>query len=224
MHAGVISAQGGCARLRLTGAQIGFEGNERNGVGSSSYDSWFPKTFDFVKSENEYCTDLSWYNTCAMIMFVVGLAYFENVNSVFLFLTLNFVGYWYVEFIGQPTSTHYPTILVNGLTKVWIVMMLSYALYQLAPKYTLKVWKEKSMRYRFAFWGLAYIVPYWMALSINVFSYIPWLVRTSFKYKLFTCDRIWTSVVFNKMIRLMHGRTLFMVSQQFRHHLLCFGI
>ena len=47
IHAGVIGSNGGCALMRYSGEQFAFEGSEQNGVVSMSFQSWFPKSFEF---------------------------------------------------------------------------------------------------------------------------------------------------------------------------------
>jgi len=61
IHAGVISSErGGCSSIWLNGAYSGYQGLERNGIQSTSFNSSFPVSYYFDSNvKGEKCTDRS---------------------------------------------------------------------------------------------------------------------------------------------------------------------
>ena len=163
--------------MRYSGEQFAFDGSEQNGIVSISFNSWFPRNFEFQKTDSVLCTDLSWYILAAMMLFLFGFAWFPKLSPLIMVLGLNTCGYWYVLFFADPPSRDSTALFASSLADVFIVWVATYALYKLAIHLTFADWGLLSLKDRALQWGLCYLIPFWTLVHLNYFSYIPHLVR-----------------------------------------------
>lgn len=163
--------------MTLTGSQIAFSGSDENGVASTEFNSWFPKSFDLSRVSSSNCTDLAWPILVLLCIALFGLAWFRNASGLYILFVLNGCGYWYVVLIGQPMSTNYKDIVANGLAEFSIVLCATYAFYQMTARHTFVHWRVFTRKKRCIFW-LVYLTPYLIGIHLNVIAYLPWLVSS----------------------------------------------
>ena len=72
VHSGVVGQNGGCMRLRLTGASNYFMGSDAHGVASLTFPSWFPKGVIFEPADATLCTDF-WFAILPIVLLLLFL-------------------------------------------------------------------------------------------------------------------------------------------------------
>ena len=182
IHAGAVSPNGGCALLRFTGAETNFESSTMNGISTKARRAWFPKTFDFLSSVNSTtgCTDLSWLVALVVFCLLAGLAGFPQAPSWYLTWATAMLGYVYVVFASDP-RTGVRVTLYRALTDLAILSAICTLLHRLAPVYTWHTWSKWSPGQRTLYWTGFYLVPMYITLHLNWFSFLPWMEAISLK-------------------------------------------
>ncbi|ETV90923.1 hypothetical protein H310_14409 [Aphanomyces invadans] len=151
IHAGVIGTNGGCAMMKYSGSRNSFEGSTANGVTSTSFDSWFPKTFEFKPTaSSSYCTDLSWGILGVGFAACFGLV-FLPMPPVAMVHTLCVWGFFYVAVIAAPDGYDYKVILVRLSTQVFIVVAAVQCWFHWVIQHTFQTFRTSSKPVRLYF-------------------------------------------------------------------------
>ncbi|KAE9126312.1 hypothetical protein PF010_g5305 [Phytophthora fragariae] len=87
VHAGVVGPNGGCAFYRFAAANA-FYSSTANGVTTTEFLSWFPKTIEFKEAFSTHCSDLSWWILSVGFITVTGFGLLPRVRPVIMFYSL----------------------------------------------------------------------------------------------------------------------------------------
>ncbi|KAM0790004.1 hypothetical protein ACM66B_005334 [Microbotryomycetes sp. NB124-2] len=106
IHHGLFgNKKGGCGQLQLVGEFTGYQGGERNGVKSVSFDSTFPSSYRFIDEVNQSgCQDLRdeilGYNVAMSTVF----SFFIRPAPQAFFWTLFCLGFWHIVLVSDPSA------------------------------------------------------------------------------------------------------------------------
>lgn len=104
IHAGYISnTQGGCGVVSLVGEHSNFPSEKRNGISSIGFDSWFPKTFTFLKDTQSQCRDLRWPLLGVSLFFTIILSLFTDSPAVFFPSVFTGI-FFHVALVSDPPN------------------------------------------------------------------------------------------------------------------------
>ncbi|KAL4925147.1 LCCL domain-containing protein [Aspergillus undulatus] len=174
MHAGVIEdSKGGCGILRRTGEQKKFPAEDRNGVTSVEFPSYFPLSFKFDTGESSEdgalsCQDLRW-----------PLFTFSVITSTLLSLVITSPAAWYTSIFfivyfqvalssDPPYSPDYYEIVSTALGRFLPCAFVGFAIYYFCVR--------KTLTDLDAHWDKAilWLGPCWVgALNTDTFDKIP---------------------------------------------------
>ncbi|KAF0687036.1 Aste57867_21197 [Aphanomyces stellatus] len=175
IHAGVMDTNGGCALMRYSGGRNRFVGSTANGVKSQSFNSWFPKTFEFkAPSSAHHCTDLSWWILAVGCVATFGLGVFP-LPPVALVHTLTLWGFVYVAVVTAPVGYDYTAIMLTLSTQFVLVVVFVHCLFHWFIRPTFADFCLLPLKQRVFTWGVFYVTPFHIMLHLNFFSNIPWL-------------------------------------------------
>ncbi|KAL4948836.1 LCCL domain-containing protein [Aspergillus filifer] len=172
MHAGIIEdSKGGCGILRRTGEQYNFPAEDRNGMTSVDFPSYFPLSFTFDAGEEDSdldCSDLRW-----------PLFTFSVVTSTILSLVITCPAAWYTSIFfivyfqvalssDPPYSPDYYEVVSTALGRFLPCAFVGFALYYFCVR--------KTLTDLDAHWDKAvlWLGPCWVgALNTDTFDKIP---------------------------------------------------
>ncbi|EGZ23766.1 hypothetical protein PHYSODRAFT_479260 [Phytophthora sojae] len=175
VHAGVVGPNGGCAFYRFAGAANAFYSSTANGVTTTEFLSWFPKTIEFKEASSAFCSDLSWWILGVGFTAMAGFGLLPRIRPVILFYSLVAWGFFYVRLVGQPSSQNYAGISIDSYGEVMVLLAASSVAYRMAASKTFRGWKALSLKRRVVMWVFCYIVPFHVMINMNLIGYVPWL-------------------------------------------------
>lgn len=136
IHAGAIArGKGGCGSLWLNGAYSGYQGIERNGIKSTSFNSSFPVSFYFDTDgvHGEKCTDRSGRGYILNVILLAWVGFLLQPKPIVYFFTLVVVGFWHVNFISEPRE--YPMSVGDPMGDFLPTLFIAYAYWRLTFRY-----------------------------------------------------------------------------------------
>ncbi|KAF0687033.1 Aste57867_21194 [Aphanomyces stellatus] len=175
IHAGVMTANGGCAMMRFGGHANSFLASSANDVSTQAYDSWFPKTLEFKPATTVmHCDDLSSWIVSVGFFAVFGLVFFP-LPLIALIHTLCIWGFYYVSMVTAPQSYDYGNIIIRLSTQLCIVVVAVHCWYHWVFQHTFEEFASYSLQRRAVVWGVYYLLPFHMMLHLTFVSNVPWL-------------------------------------------------
>ncbi|CAK3827856.1 lccl domain containing [Lecanosticta acicola] len=138
VHSGFIkNIEGGCGVLTLTGEQTGFPDSKRNGIESVGFDSYFPRTFGFLKGTRAQCKDLRWPALVPSVVFTVIISLFTTDPGVHFWSI--FVGlFFHVALVSDPpANTTYYGLLSIACGRFLPACFCAWVIYQYTVKRSL---------------------------------------------------------------------------------------
>jgi hypothetical protein len=136
IHAGAIPrGKGGCGSLWLNGAYSGYQGVERNGIQSTSFNSSFPVSFYFDTDgvHGEKCTDRSYRGYILDVILLAWVGFFLQPKGIVYYFTLIVVGFWHINFISEPRE--YPMSVGDPMGDFLPTLFIAYAYWRLTFRY-----------------------------------------------------------------------------------------
>lgn len=130
IHAGLISDRGGgCGVVQLVGQRENYVGSRNNGIGSIGFDSYFPRSFQFLEGIRCSSSDMRWSLLALSVVFTALLSLFTASPAVFFFSS--FVGlYWTVGMaLDSPPSRTLAGLFSTELGKFLPAMFCAWVMY-----------------------------------------------------------------------------------------------
>ncbi|KAG6004563.1 hypothetical protein E4U21_000947 [Claviceps maximensis] len=130
LHAGVISnAKGGCGVVKLVGRGQQYRGSPRNGITSASFDSYFPRSFQFLSGTQCSAQDTRWALLAISVVFTSILSLFTASPALFFFST--FIGtFWTVGMALDPPPHKSVAALFSNVTGKFLpAMFVAWVMY-----------------------------------------------------------------------------------------------
>jgi hypothetical protein len=169
IHAGIVNdADGGCGIVSKIGQQRDFPSTERSGITSVEFDSYFPLSFAFEKSEGCKAKDRRWLSLVLSLTFTILISLF--ITSASLFFTSAFIGVFsQVGLVSDPPSTSQLSELISTfaarLLPAAFCALVLYKFYARRSLQGLTAQYEKTVLYLGGCW--------FGALSNYTFSWLP---------------------------------------------------
>ncbi|KAF2743200.1 hypothetical protein M011DRAFT_489944 [Sporormia fimetaria CBS 119925] len=135
IHAGFINdASGGCGVISLLGEKADFASSDRKHISSIGFDSYFPKSFTFLKGTASKCRDLRWPLLAVSLTFTILLSLFTASPAVFF--PSVFVGiFFHVALASDPPNlTDYYAIISIALGRFLPASFCMFAIYKYCVK------------------------------------------------------------------------------------------
>jgi hypothetical protein len=138
IHAGYISDdKGGCGVMRLIGDQEEYTSEKRNGIQSIAFDSWFPKSFEFVKDAENTCRDLRWPLLAVSVIFSTILSLCTESPIVF-FWSIFPALFAHVALVSDPPGyADYRALISIMIGRFLPAAFCAAVMYLSAVRYTL---------------------------------------------------------------------------------------
>ena len=140
IHAGFVSnANGGCGVVELAGETDHFPSNDRNGIKSIGFDSYFPLSYRFVPGIDCEATDKRWSLLALSAVFTGVLSIFTASPALFFFA--NFIMIFWTVGTALDTPPHHSTasLFANILGKFLPAMFCAWVMYdKMGVRRTLK--------------------------------------------------------------------------------------
>lgn len=140
IHAGYVSnANGGCGVVELVGERDHFPSNDRNGIDSIGFDSYFPLSFRFVPDIECEAEDKRWSLLALSAVFTGVLSIFTASPALFFFS--NFIILFWTVGTALDTPNHHSTasLFANILGKFLPAMFCAWVMYdKMGVRRTLK--------------------------------------------------------------------------------------
>ncbi|KAK6435926.1 hypothetical protein LTR95_007882 [Oleoguttula sp. CCFEE 5521] len=113
VHAGFLrDITGGCGVLSLTGEVLSLPGDYiRNGIPATSFASYFPHTFGFLKNTTTQCRDLRWPALIVSVIFTSLFALFTTSPPVFFYSTSTILYLTTALATDPPAQTDFPSLI-----------------------------------------------------------------------------------------------------------------
>lgn len=167
-HAGVISANGGCGRLRMTGAYANFTASSANGIDSFPFLSPFPSSFVLEKIGGERdCEDTRWktYVLNAVMTALVGIV--VRPQPIVLLYILSIVGFWHVNLVSELRDFPPPVGAAAG--DFGPHLFVTYAAWRIAFRYVWPAFSHVPIEFGVGTLGL-----WWIGVLLDVvFKNVP---------------------------------------------------
>ncbi|KAF2276520.1 uncharacterized protein EI97DRAFT_418490 [Westerdykella ornata] len=131
IHAGFINdAMGGCGVVSLVGEKTDYPSVNQRHIKSIGFDSYFPKSFTFLKGTQSHCRDLRWPLLAVSLTFTILLSLFTTSPAVFF--PSVFVGiFFHVALASDPPNlTDYYAIVSIALGRFLPASFCMYAIYK----------------------------------------------------------------------------------------------
>lgn len=131
IHSGFISnSEGGCGVLSLDGEKEEFPSVKANGIQSTGFDSYFPRSFSFVKGTAAKCQDLRWPLLGVSVTFTVLLSLFTTSPGIF-FWSLYIGLFFHVALVSDPPGLNdYYGLVSLALGRFLPASFCAYAIYR----------------------------------------------------------------------------------------------
>lgn len=167
-HAGVISANGGCGRLRMTGAYANFTASSANGIDSFPFLGVFPSSFvlENIGGERD-CEDTRWktYVLNAVMTALVGIV--VRPQPIVLLYILSIVGFWHVNLVSELRDFPPPVGAAAG--DFGPHLFVTYAAWRIAFRYVWPAFSHVPIEFGVGTLGL-----WWIGVLLDVvFKNVP---------------------------------------------------
>ncbi|PVI01363.1 hypothetical protein DM02DRAFT_613759 [Periconia macrospinosa] len=143
IHAGALSDnRGGCGVISLVGARDEYDGVSRNGMSSIGFNSSFPLSFNFDRSErverdSGKCNDPRWNLLVLSIVLSAAFSLFTTHPATF-FGPVFAIAYWQIAMASDPQPYNdYPSLASNALGKFLPAAFVAVVIYQTSVRKTL---------------------------------------------------------------------------------------
>lgn len=144
IHAGVLKdARGGCGVLSLIGEKTRFGSSTRNGISSVGFNSSFPMSIDFNRSEQVIsdsgkCRDPRWSLLILSTIFTSLFSLFTSHPATF-FGPVFIIAYWQIAMASDPPPyTDYPSLASQALGNFLPAAFIAVFIYRFSVRKTLK--------------------------------------------------------------------------------------
>lgn len=130
IHAGVISnANGGCGVVKLIGRSQKYLSTQRNGITSASFDSYFPRSFQFLPHVRCDAQDTRWSLLAISVVFTAVLSLFTASPALFFFSS--FIGiFWTVGMALDPPPHRSVAALFSNISGKFLpAMFVAWVMY-----------------------------------------------------------------------------------------------
>jgi hypothetical protein len=164
IHAGVItSGKGGCGNLWLNGAYSGYQGVERNGIQSTSFNSSFPISyyFDTQGVHGEKCTDRRYRGYVLDVILLAWTGFILQPKNIVYYFTLVVVGFWHVNFISEPRE--FPMSIGDPIGDFLPTLFVAYAYWRLVFRYLWPAFESLPLERNVWIQGF-----YWLGVLLDV--------------------------------------------------------
>lgn len=161
IHAGVLkNSKGGCGVLSLTGESSSYGSSTRNGISTVAFNSSFPMSFDFVRSEQVQtaagkCRDPRWDLLVLSTIFTVLFSLFTS-HPAYFFGPVFTIIYWQIAMASDPMAySDYPSLASSALGNFLPAAFIAALVYQFSVRKTLNHLKaqfEKTVLWVGACW------------------------------------------------------------------------
>ncbi|KAI5292742.1 hypothetical protein KEM52_006103 [Ascosphaera acerosa] len=137
-HAGVISDNGGCGVVELTGAANYYYGSKRHGYTSIEFPSTFPKSYRFIRDipglEKSCHRDLRWPLLAITAVTVVTISVFTTDPAVFFFTTF-FLLMLQIGIVSDPPElTQIREMFSTSASRLLPATFIAYVMYHYCAK------------------------------------------------------------------------------------------
>lgn len=131
IHSGFISnSEGGCGVLSLDGEKSAYPSTKQNGITSVGFNSYFPRSFSFIKGTYSKCQDLRWPLLGVSITFTVLLSLFTTSPGIF-FWSLYVGLFFHVALVSDPpTLSDYYGLVSLALGRFLPASFCAYVVYR----------------------------------------------------------------------------------------------
>ena len=143
IHAGVLQdSNGGCGVLSLVGEKSSYGAVTRNGIASVGFDSNFPLSFAFNRSEQVVgaagqCRDPRWNLLALSIVMTCVFSLFTSHPATF-FAPVFVITYFQVAMASDPPSYNdYPSLAATALGNFLPAAFIAYVMYRISIRRTL---------------------------------------------------------------------------------------
>ncbi|PQE07927.1 lccl domain-containing protein [Rutstroemia sp. NJR-2017a WRK4] len=169
IHAGIINdADGGCGIVSKIGQQRDFPSTEHNGITSVEFDSYFPLSFTFEKSEGCKAKDRRWPSLVLSLIFTTLISLFTTSAPLF-FASAFIMVFCQVGLVSNPPSiSQLPeliSIFAARLLPAAFCALVCYKFYARRSLQGMTAQYEKTVLYLGGCW--------FGALSNYTFSWLP---------------------------------------------------
>lgn len=131
IHAGFINdAMGGCGVVSLVGEKVDFSSVDRNHIKSISFDSYFPRSFAFLKGTQSRCRDLRWPLLAVSLTFTILLSLFTSSPAVFFPSVFTGIFFHVALASDPPNLTDYYAIISIALGRFLPASFCMYVIYK----------------------------------------------------------------------------------------------
>lgn len=86
----------------IVGAANAFYSSTANGVTTTEFLSWFPKTIEFKEASSAFCSDLSWWILGVGFTAMAGFGLLPRIRPVILFYSLVAWGFFTFAWSDSP--------------------------------------------------------------------------------------------------------------------------
>jgi hypothetical protein len=143
IHAGVLQdSKGGCGVLSLVGEKSSYGAAARNGISSVGFDSNFPLSFAFNRSDQVVgaagqCRDPRWNLLALSIVMTCAFSLFSSQPATF-FAPIFVITYFQVAMASDPPSYNgYPDLASTALGSFLPAAFIAYVMYRISIYRTL---------------------------------------------------------------------------------------
>lgn len=160
-HAGVISDNGGCGKLRKTGAFAGFAASVRNGISSIPFSGVFPSSFSMSHVDQWACSDNRTGGYMLNVIFSVFITFVLRPRPDVLFWILAVVGFWHVNFVSELRD--FPPPVGDAVGDFLPYLFGCYAIWRVTGQY---LWHHfENLPLEFGVWTLGF---WWIGVLMTV--------------------------------------------------------
>ncbi|KAF1953990.1 hypothetical protein CC80DRAFT_595524 [Byssothecium circinans] len=143
IHSGVLEdSRGGCGVLSLIGEKSSYSAAKRNGISSVAFNSSFPMSFDFNRSQRvltdaKKCSDPRWDLLVLSIIFTTLFSLFTTHPLTF-FVPIFTITFWQIGMASDPPGfSDYASLASTQLSKFLPVAFIGVIIYQASVRKTL---------------------------------------------------------------------------------------
>ncbi|KAJ4301204.1 hypothetical protein N0V90_003295 [Kalmusia sp. IMI 367209] len=143
IHAGVLTnTRGGCGVLKLVGEKTSYGSISRNGISSVMFNSSFPMSFEFDRSEkvsstSAKCRDPRWDLLTLSTIFTTLFSLFTTRPATF-FGSIFVIIFWQIAMASDPPSyTDYPSLASTALANFLPAAFIAVIIYRFCVRKTL---------------------------------------------------------------------------------------
>lgn len=143
IQAGVLrDTSGGCGVVKLIGEKTSYGATSRNGLSSVGFNSSFPMSFDFdrseqVRSDSAQCTDPRWGLLALSTIFTALFSLFTTHPATF-FGPVFVITFWQIAMASDPPSySDYPSLASTALSNFLPAAFIALVIYHTSVRKTL---------------------------------------------------------------------------------------